>query len=71
MRPRTSAMHEEDLQPGGDRFPPTRRSVIEAVAALKRKKANARSNFFAQPTGSPFTNTSACAGSGPRTKRRI
>jgi hypothetical protein len=27
-------MHDEDLQPGGDRFPPTRRSVIEAVASI-------------------------------------
>jgi hypothetical protein len=26
-------MHDEDLQPGGDRFPPTRRSVIEAVSS--------------------------------------
>jgi RNA polymerase sigma-70 factor (ECF subfamily) len=27
-------MSEEDLQPGGDRFPPTRRSVIEAVRSI-------------------------------------
>ena len=27
-------MDHEDLQPGGDRFPPTRRSVIEAVASM-------------------------------------
>src|SRR5882762_12015383 len=27
-------MSEEDFQPGGDRFPPTRRSVIEAVRSL-------------------------------------
>ncbi len=27
-------MTEEDLQPGGDRFPPTRRSVIEAVRSI-------------------------------------
>ena len=27
-------MHEEDFQPGGDRFPPTRRSVIEAVRSI-------------------------------------
>jgi RNA polymerase sigma factor (sigma-70 family) len=34
MRPRTWDMHDEDLQPGGDRFPLTRRSVIEAVASI-------------------------------------
>src|SRR6266478_3973537 len=27
-------MSEEDLQPGGDRFPPTRRSVIEAARSI-------------------------------------
>jgi RNA polymerase sigma factor (sigma-70 family) len=27
-------MSEEDFQPGGDRFPPTRRSVIEAVRSI-------------------------------------
>ena len=27
-------MSEKDLQPGGDRFPPTRRSVIEAVRSI-------------------------------------
>jgi RNA polymerase sigma factor (sigma-70 family) len=27
-------MTEEDFQPGGDRFPPTRRSVIEAVRSI-------------------------------------
>lgn len=27
-------MSEEDIQPGGDRFPPTRRSVIEAVRSI-------------------------------------
>lgn len=27
-------MNEEDFQPGGDRFPPTRRSVIEAVRSI-------------------------------------
>jgi len=27
-------MTEEDLQPGGDRFPATRRSVIEAVRSI-------------------------------------
>ena len=27
-------MRDEDFQPGGDRFPPTRRSVIEAVASI-------------------------------------
>lgn len=27
-------MHEEDFQPGRDRFPPTRRSVIEAVGSI-------------------------------------
>ena len=27
-------MHDEDFQRGGDRFPPTRRSVIEAVASI-------------------------------------
>ena len=30
----TSDMSEEDFQPGGDRFPPTRRSVIEAVRSI-------------------------------------
>src|SRR6267142_1596258 len=27
-------MNEEEVQPGGDRFPPTRRSVIEAVRSI-------------------------------------
>ena len=27
-------MNDEDFQPGGDRFPPTRRSVIEAVGSI-------------------------------------
>jgi hypothetical protein len=27
-------MTEEDFQPGGERFPPTRRSVIEAVRSI-------------------------------------
>lgn len=27
-------MSQDDLQPGGDRFPPTRRSVIEAVGSI-------------------------------------
>src|SRR4029077_1528571 len=27
-------MSEEEVQPGGDRFPPTRRSVIEAVRSI-------------------------------------
>src|SRR6266699_4044464 len=27
-------MSEQDFQPGGDRFPPTRRSVIEAVRSI-------------------------------------
>jgi RNA polymerase sigma factor (sigma-70 family) len=32
--PRTNDMSEEEFQPGGDRFPPTRRSVIEAVRSI-------------------------------------
>jgi len=31
-------MSEEDFQPGGDRFPPTRRSVIEAVRSIDAEK---------------------------------
>src|SRR5713226_5994649 len=34
QRERISDMSEENLQPGGDRFPPTRRSVIEAVRSI-------------------------------------
>jgi RNA polymerase sigma factor (sigma-70 family) len=31
-------MTQEDLQPGGDRFPPTRRSVIEAVRSISAEE---------------------------------